>query len=447
MSIANERLYIRLPSQAEHPVHWFIWDHSQAALIASGLLAANDRPRLEPLQEKAAQRQTTVFVASHQISMRHLSLPSTAQRHLAQMVPYALEDELASDIEQLHFAWPAQAKSDDLAVAVVAHSQMQQWLDWLKQADIRPQHLYPDIYMLPHEPGEWQAMRVANEGAAQGDDVVVRMGPHQGFTVEAEMFDLLAPQLVASALTDENQVPARITHFGELEWEAAPAVLQAADIEVPISVMARTHSSPFKGIDLLQGRYKKFSQRKQKQTSNQQWRPLAWAAGIVAVLGLSLQITQLIIYNGQQAELSAAIEAEYLQTFPNERRIVNVRSQLNQHLAQLQGQVGENGAPAGLLTMLQQLQPAFAANTALSLELLRYEQGELRMQVTGESFQQLEAFRQAAEQDGVLQVSQGQVSNNDNQVSGAMTVTFATQATAQTFAQPNTRGLREGGAV
>lgn len=443
MSKANERLYIRLPSQPEHPVHWLIWDHGQDALIASGLLAADQNPRLEPLREKAAQRQTTVFVASHQVSMRHLSMPSTAQRHLAQMVPYALEDELASDIEQLHFAWPAQAKSNDLAVAVVAHSQMKQWLDWLQQAGIRPQHLYPDIYMLPYQPGQWQAMRVANEGAPNGDDMVVRIGAQQGFTVEADMFELLAPQLVASALTDEHSVPSQITHFGELNWEAAPAPLTAADIEVPMSVMAQTQQSGFKGIDLLQGPYKKFSQTKQKKSSNKQWRPLAWAAAIVAVLGLSLQLTQLVILNAQQSQLTEAIADEYRQTFPNERRIVNVRSQLNQHLAQLQGQDSGTGLPAGLLPMLQQLQPAFAAHSELQLELLRYEQGELRMQVSGKDFQQLEAFRQAAEEEGVLRVSQGQVSNKDNQVSGAMTVTFAAQANAQMGAI----GQRVGGAA
>lgn len=405
MSKANERLYIRLPASANQICHWLIWDAAAGELIASGELSSAEQ--LSQLSDKAASRETTVFVASHGIALRQISIPSGAQRHLNQVVPYALEEELASDIDSLHFAWPQKSKQSELPVAVVAHTQMQTWLQWLKQADIQPKRMLPDVFMLPFETGKWQAMQLT------GGDTLVRTGAWSGFAIETQLFEQLASQLVADELTPDN-MPEAIVHYGDLNWPQPPALLKAADIEVPLTVVGQSSG----GIDLLQGKYR---QKQQRQRSQHNWAPLAIAAGVVAVLGLSLQITKLVSLNSQQQQLSQQIEQTYKQTFPNDTRIVNVRSQLNQHLQQVQG----TGNQEGVLALLQQLEPAFAAQEELELELMRYDNGQLRLQVNGNSFEQLEAFRQLAEQSGRIRVSQGQVSQRDQQVSGAITVTWA----------------------
>lgn len=412
---ANEKLYLRLPVSAEQPVHWLVWNSSHNELIASGVLASVNE--LEQLTGQAQQRSTVVFVASQPIAMRQVTLPNGSHRHLAQVIPFALEEELASDIESLHFAWPQNVKQTPLPVMVVAHDQMQQWQQWLADAGIRADAMYPDIFMVPSHAGSWQLLPL------QPQDIVVRTGAWTGFTVETELFEHIANQLVTDAAAD-GPVADQLVHYGDFSWPAeqgeSPIPLVAADIEVPLSVVAQSASTlTVTGINLLQGKYR---QKQKRRRSTKSWRPLAVAAGVVAVLGLSLQITQWVQLERQSENLQAAIEQTYRDTFPNETRIVNVRTQLSRHLQQVQG----GGNEQDVLQLLQYLQPAFAAHPNLRLELIRFERGELRLQVNGESFEDFEGFRREAEREGQLNVAQGQVSNRDDRVSGTLTVTLVT---------------------
>jgi len=206
----NERLYIRLPLADHEPVFWAIL--ATDALIASGEL--NSPSELSQLSERAASREVVCFVSSKAVSLRQVTVPSGNSRHmtrnLSRIVPFALEDELASDIDDLHFAWPPKAKTSPLPVAVVAHSQMQTWQGWLTDAHIKCNQLIPDVFAMPYQPNAWQAMYF-------GYDRIVRTGPWSGFTVEASLFQHVANPMVAELLAQQG-APAHILHYGEFEW-------------------------------------------------------------------------------------------------------------------------------------------------------------------------------------------------------------------------------------
>ncbi|MFP3354945.1 GspL/Epsl periplasmic domain-containing protein, partial [Pseudoalteromonas sp. SIMBA_153] len=65
---------------------------------------------------------------------------------------------------------------------------------------------------------------------------------------------------------------------------------------------------------------------------------------------------------------------------------------------------------ASVLAVLQQLAPAFKSQPELQLELLRFQNNELRLQATASSFSQFEAFQQAVKAEG-LTVEAGSMSN------------------------------------
>jgi len=200
---------------------------------------------------------------------------------------------------------------------------------------------------------------------------------------------------------------------------------------VPLTIISQGSG----GINLCQGRYaQKLNQARRDRSNSHNWRPLAIAAGVVAILGLSMQVFQWASLNQQAENLQAQIEQTYLATFPNETRIVNIRSQMTQKLRQMTGSAGTG---TDLMAMLQQLQPALAEFNSIKFELVRYEQGssadstgELRVQVRVASFDELEAFRQQVEAAGALSVAQGQTNSEDDYVSGALTITWANDAAA-----------------
>src|SRR5690606_14953731 len=116
-----EQLFIRLSSAEREPLHWLIWSPAQSELIASGTL--NDLSELSQLTDHARSREVICYAPGTDVLLTQVELPSSAIRMLPQVVPNALEDELAQDIGELHFAWPPAKKGGavlGLHVAVVA---------------------------------------------------------------------------------------------------------------------------------------------------------------------------------------------------------------------------------------------------------------------------------------------------------------------------------------
>ena len=67
-------------------------------------------------------------------------------------LPFALEEQVADEIENLHFAPGARRPGGDLPVVVVAHDRMSAWLDRLRDAGIRPARLVPEDHGLAFVP-------------------------------------------------------------------------------------------------------------------------------------------------------------------------------------------------------------------------------------------------------------------------------------------------------
>jgi len=103
-----EQLFIRLSSAEREPLHWLIWSPAQSELIASGTL--NDLSELSQLTDHARSREVICYAPGTDVLLTEVELPSSAIRMLPQVVPNALEDELAQDISELHFAWPPAKK-------------------------------------------------------------------------------------------------------------------------------------------------------------------------------------------------------------------------------------------------------------------------------------------------------------------------------------------------
>lgn len=408
----QERLFIRLPASSGKEtavadagkVVWFIWHQAQQEVIASGELGSP--AELSQLQQQARRCETTVMLPGQDVLLKQVELPAGSRRHLDRVIPYALEEELASDIDELHFSWPANVSKaqSSIPVAIVARSRMSCWQNWLKEAAIDADHWYPETLLLPYSENHWSAIRV-------GADVVVRTGPWQGFSIEAEASAALMPVIVA-----QWPAPSLIDHYGDIDWPQPPSPMQAADIEVPLSIFARAGDT----LELRRGEFAV----KRKRVDSIRWKPLAVAASVALVVAVGGNLLRAYQLSSEADTLQLQAEQRFLEAFPNKSRIVNLRAQLQQELNQL----GASGAEqASALALLDSLQPAFADLPEMTLELLRYQDGELRLQALAQNFSQFERFQRAAEQAG-LQVQQGALNNRGNQVAGSLTIARGAQS-------------------
>lgn len=406
----NEQLIIRLPA-GEHsaepqPVSWLIWHFAEQAVVASGEL--DDISELNQLAEKAKQRSVKVYVSSAAVGFHTVAVPAKSRRHLEQLIPYALEDEVAEDIELLHFFWPENLpKHDAIPVFVVRKQQVESWLTQLAQAGIHSQALYPDVFLLPALENAWS---MAVFRGAYGPEWVIRQNAWQGVVLE--------PELAQGMLSPDYQEPdtelTEIVAYGDVQWPQSPAPLRSSDPVLPLELAI----SATNVVNVLQGEFRL------QQASSTNWRQWRFPA-IAASVFLAVVLVNEWVSGSSIAREAQAVQQQYenlfRQTFPNETRIVNIRSQLDRH-----AQASGSGDAGQVIRMLGQLQPAFTA-VPMELTMLQYDhnRGELRMQANGANFQAFERFTQIAREQSLV-VEQGQLTSRAGQINGTLVVRSGT---------------------
>lgn len=386
----SESLVIRLGTNAQQPVEWLVWSAKEEEIIASGTLASAHA--LGELRERAGGRPVVALVPGSDLIFRRVSLPGKYSRQSAAALPYLLEEQIASDVDELHLVVLGH-EGHEVDLMAVDKEKMQIWLGWLQQAGLKSQQLLPDVLALPPAADGWSALQL-------GKEWLLRQGPCQGIVADES---LLAMLLAAEAEP--------VTIHSHTPLPAIPAAnWLAADPELPMLLLAKGALNC--QANLLQGPY-----RPQTEYSRYwlQWRKVAVVAGLLLLVALTQRGVHLYQLTEQDKALKAEIRQVYTRIFPGENRIVNVRSQMAQHL-KLLGQTPQDG----VLLLLTELAPTFAEVPGLKPQVLRFDaaRGELRLQVTAPGFAEIERFRELAGKR--FEVQQGEVRSTEGKVEGAL---------------------------
>ncbi|MFM1649146.1 GspL family type II secretion system protein ExeL [Aeromonas salmonicida] len=386
----SESLVIRLGTNAQQPVEWLVWSAKEEEIIASGTLASAHA--LGELRERAGGRPVVTLVPGSDLIFRRVSLPGKYSRQAAAALPYLLEEQIASDVDELHLVVLGH-EGHDVDLMAVDKEKMQTWLGWLEAAGLKSQQLLPDVLALPQAADGWSALQL-------GKEWLLRQGPCQGIVADEPLLAmLLAVEVEPVTIHSHTPVPPIPT----ANW-------QAADPELPMLLLAKGALNC--QANLLQGPY-----RPQTEYSRYwlQWRKVAVVAGLLLLVALTQRGVHLYQLAEQDKVLKAEIRQVYTRIFPGETRIVNVRSQMAQHL-KLLGQTPQDG----VLLLLTELAPTFAEVPGLKPQVLRFDaaRGELRLQVTAPGFTEIERFRELAGKR--FEVQQGEVRSTEGKVEGAL---------------------------
>src|SRR6185437_14069942 len=290
-------LLLKLPRTPQEQATWLVVD-------ARG--AAAGTPQGGPLSlaaPRAAGRHVVVLVPGTDVLLAQPELPpAKAGARLQQLVPYALEEQLAEDIEELHFAiGRRQGESTRVPVAVVARKLMDEWTTLLKSSGLEPEALYADSELLPQNPG--QAIVLLD-----GDAVVVR--PPSG-TVVTLPADALGEALEIALAGIEPGTPGGrglILYTGAAEWHRHAATVEAArerfeGIQIqlltggPLALFAQQLPAAT-ATNLLQGPYAAATPH-----------PVGWSAWRVAAMLLAAFVGLHIV--GKAAELTVLKHADH----------------------------------------------------------------------------------------------------------------------------------------
>ena len=390
-----EILLVRLLAAAEvspdaAQAEWLLADATGArgGNVQSGLLA-----EAAPL---AAGRRVVALVPGTDALLAEPVLPLKSGAKLAQVVPFALEEHLATDVEDLHFAVGRREGRPGTPVTVVSHARMEAWLSALREAQLNPEAIHAETSALPETPNGVTLL-------IDGGRVYVHREHAPGAVLEIE--PLIEALQLALASGDEAREHVTI-YVSETDYERERDLLEGLreftaslqlkllpDGPLPLMAPAVARHPP---VNLLQGRY---APKTKLDISFAPWRYAAALALIFLAAHLGLKTWQYFHYRSEETRLDAQIAQAYQQAMPGAAvpPPAVARKQMESRLSQLRG----TGPVNGMMTTLVALGDALAQTPGTKVEALSYRDNITDLRVLAPSVDALDRIRQVAGSRGL----------------------------------------------
>ena len=323
-------------------------------------------------------------------------LPCTAKerRHLRKAAPYELEEQLISDVEQLHFAFTSPA--DNMVTTAVCDK------DWLtgqlavfQQSGLELHNVVPEPLLLPLVDAGWTLRR-------DEQCIHVRCGESQGFSIDLPLAAVALQQLLS-----EQGEPQQILLLGDNDDEIGelqdllPQVLHPyceSRLEPwPQSLFTAADKDP--AVNMRQG---SFSNHLPVMRWWQQWQKVAILAAVVVVIFAAAQIVQYNQVKQQGQQLRKQI-AETVTTALSRRAVGDTRRQLNTLRSELKKRRGSGGnGGVSSTAMLVDIMPVFAGTTGVTTSNISFtgKNGELRLNCWAPSFDALQGIQTQLNKQG-----------------------------------------------
>jgi general secretion pathway protein L len=389
-------LLIRLPAPGQEDTEWLSID--EAGIPAE----TRQRGPLNLAAAVARSAKVIVIAPATQILLAEPDLPPGSGVKLARAVPFALEEQLTEDIDQLVFSLGKRRSSGGTPVAVVSRSVLQGWLSQLQGAGIDPVAIYADMSLLPQNPGQtvlWlETGRLSVRRPGQLPFSVELTPVTEALIVAGVIADPLAVDVATHPLESAilyvtREDWARVQdEFEKLADQFASLKIQLL-IEGPLPWLARGLDAT-DAVNLLQG---EFARRSPSGDRWRRWRTAAALAVGLLVVHVAAQSFQL----RQAKHETAALDTEIAQVFSAAMPAVDMQDARRQMQTRLDRIRHSGPGPQHFLRTLQTLSGALAATPKTSIDALSYREDSLDMKVTAPSLAALSQLSQLVGKQGL----------------------------------------------
>lgn len=428
-------LYARpLPEEApltsgEEPDQLFDW----VLLDASGEQQANGERETRDQIEQTLSRNSLEgvrligLIPGDQALFCFADIPAKQARYIRQALPFAVEEQLAQDIDSVHLAL-GKPDGGGYRVAAVDHRRMAYWRDIFDDwEDVRLEALYPDAALLPVTEYDWTICLTDSEAL-----VANKRG--EWLTMRPDNLPVFAQTL---AVPSEEEVLAEVSIgiFATDAWFSEHEELMSELTATPrLAVRRQTlegsiaellghahHHHLSDPINLCQSGY---SAASNEASPLKAWRPAIAIAAVWFILLTGGQIAQGMYHQQEATGIQNQAMAIYREAFPQDRRAspANVRRILEGQLRA----AGQQGPDAGFIVLMKQAGQQYSrlpGNESILFQSVNYSRsrGELVVDVRADTFEKLSALRTGISEQG-LEASIGSVVNDPDGARARLTV-------------------------
>ncbi|MEM0986508.1 MAG: type II secretion system protein GspL [Pseudomonadota bacterium] len=338
---------------------------------------------LDALSDERAS-EAILVLPGYSVSAIPAHLPARNERQALAAAPFAIEEEIAADPEDQHFALMpvgAAAPEGQRTILAIERALLSRWIDALGARGIALRSVLADFQCVPVSGETVHAVGLP-------DRLVLRQGDW-GVAIDADIATAVVPAVLESRSTDESPLLLAGTGHGLAIFQSAYA--ETADPETVLAEGA-VHA----GAGLLQG---DFAVRQRSSDAGASLPVLKWPAALTvaaAVLVSTVNVLQGALLQSRAETIRANTETMFLKAFPETDRVVNIRAQLRRV-----SQGGQTDQP-DFLVLSGFLSSGLDAVDAVSVESVRFDSdtGELSASILFDSYDALSRFRTAIETAG-----------------------------------------------
>lgn len=339
---------------------------------------------LEELKAIARGKKVTVLIDAHYTTLESVSVPSKNRNKQLQAIPFAMEDHLAEDIENTHFAL---GKSSDHTVPVIAIKRdlLQQTLDIFNQQQIHVDVITADSVALPGSYQQWCIL-------LDEDSALIKTGHSQAHCCDRENLPVILQALLDQT---ENQ-PDSVTYYFKADDTEAETLLNNIDIKIEshsyknhgMEIFVQ-HLQETQALNLLQG---EFAPKRKSNTWLQPWKSVAALAGIWMILQLGHASVITSQLEEKNLVLTKQIETEFKRAIPDARKMTNMQKRVERRLKDLKSG-GSDANKNGFLQILSKVSPILSKNDKLDIKAAVFRNNYIDVDLSAKSLQDIEQVK------------------------------------------------------
>jgi general secretion pathway protein L len=388
-------LLLRLPAPGEEDAEWLAIDETGVPTTT------RQRGPMNLAAAVARSAQVIVMAPATQILLAEPELPPGSGLKLARAVPFALEEQLTEDVDSLVFALGKRRASGGTPVAVVSRTVLEGWLAQLGAVGIEPVAIYPDMSLLPDNPGQ-TVLWLENERLSVRRPGKLPLAVELTPVTEA----LIVAGVIADPLAEHQAAPSEnavlyVTRddWGRVQLEIERLVDQFESLKIqlladgPLPWLARSLAGT-DAVNLLQG---EFARNTDYTARWRRWRSAAVLAAGLLVAHVAAEAVQL----RQAKHETAAIDTQIAQVFSSAMPAEPLQDPRRQMQARLDQIRRAGGGPQYFLRTLEVLSGALAATPKTRIDSMSYRENALDMKVTAPSLADLSQLSQLVGKQGL----------------------------------------------
>lgn len=359
------------------------WCHS----VADGFGRAQAFNTPQEITDLIAQARNSILLIPTQfVGFTQADIPAKQARQIIKALPFVVEEQLASEVADNHFALIGRQKNT--AHACFIDQKLMHELKEHYAADV----ILPDVMALPFKDGEWSIL-------FSGQQVLVRTAQYEGFACHIDNLMLLLDH----ARVTEGQTA--VIYCQEPE---AISMLLAQIENHGFALRTELIDSPWSGLNkttqqwlnnnLLVDEFKTEKTRNNKSISV--LRPVIGMLAAALLLFFISNVWQGLQYKQMANQVRVASEDYFKQLFPGER-ITSLDRQLRAKLAVNNGQGQANFIELlGLTGATLNTDPGLKGIQLTSVRFMD-KRGELEIELSAQTIAQIDQLKQALLQQGL----------------------------------------------